>query len=230
MTYGSLFSGIGGIDLGLDRAGLKCKWVENNKFCQGVLAKHWPRVKRYGDIQELDPRELEQVDLVAGGFPCQDISSASASQSGILGTRSGLWREFSRVLRVLRPKFVLVENVPVLRNRGLALVLQDFWALGYDAEWHCIPAGAFGAWHKRDRIWILAQASHVADADRQPVLRASEPWEECDAWAVEPGVGLMVYGVPFRVDRIQALGNSAVPQVVEWIGKRIKEYNKNESE
>jgi len=157
MTFGSLFSGIGGIDLGLERAGMRGIWqVENDQFCQRVLAKHWPGVKRHGDITELTGDELERVDCIAGGFPCQDISLASATGVGIIGARSGLWKDFARMVEKVRPTFVLVENVPALRNRGLALVLQNLWTLGYDAEWHCIPACALGANHERDRIWIVA--------------------------------------------------------------------------
>jgi DNA (cytosine-5)-methyltransferase 1 len=157
MTFGSLFSGIGGIDLGLERAGIIGRWqVENDPFCSKILAKHWPEVKRYGDITRLDGTELEKVDLIAGGFPCQDISLASRTGAGIVGARSGLWKDFARMVAAVRPTFVLVENVPALRNRGLAMVLQDLWALEYDAEWHCIPACALGANHERDRIWIVS--------------------------------------------------------------------------
>src|SRR6476660_8578618 len=114
MTYGSLFSGIGGMDLGLDRAGLTCKWqVEIDPFCRKILAKHWLHVKRYGDIRTVDGRDLEPVDLLAGGFPCQDLSQAG-KRAGIEGTRSGLWFEFARIIGELRPRYVLVENVPGL--------------------------------------------------------------------------------------------------------------------
>lgn len=154
MTYGSLFTGIGGIDLGLYRAGMTCKWqVEIDPFCQRVLAKHWPHVKRYGDIRTVG--ELEGVDLIAGGFPCQDISYAGAG-AGIDGARSGLWGEMLRIIRLVRPQFVLVENVSALLTRGIERVLGELAASGYDAEWQSLPAAAFGAPHIRDRVFILA--------------------------------------------------------------------------
>lgn len=154
MTFGSLFSGIGGMDLGLERAGMECKWqVERDTFCQKVLAKHWPHVKRYGDIRTVG--ELEPVDLIAGGFPCQDISDAGP-RIGIEGERSGLWAEFARIISLLRPRFVLVENVAALLGRGMGRVLGDFSSIGYDAEWDVIPAAALGADHLRERIWIIA--------------------------------------------------------------------------
>jgi len=158
LTFGSLFSGIGGLDLGLERAGMRCLWqVEIDEYCRRVLAKHWPDVPKYGDIRELTGDELERVDLICGGFPCQDISNAG-KRAGIDGERSGLWREYIRVIRVLRPRFVLVENVAALLGRGLGAVLGDLAACGYDAEWDCLPASAFGAPHRRDRLFIVAHA------------------------------------------------------------------------
>src|SRR5258708_10875853 len=139
---------------------MECQWqIEISKFCGKVLSRHWPKVKRHGNIREVHGKQLESVDLVCGGFPCEDISLASATGAGIVGKRSGLWSEFARILGEVRPRFAFIENVPALRNRGLALVLQDLGALGFDAEWHCIPASALGAPHERDRIWIVAYPS-----------------------------------------------------------------------
>lgn len=157
-TFGSLFAGIGGFDLGLERAGWTSTWqVEIDPFCRTVLAKHWPDVPRFEDVTQVTSKELAPVDLICGGFPCQDISVAGKG-AGLAGARSGLWREFARLIREIRPTWVLAENVPALRSRGLGTVLQDIDALGYDAEWHCIPASAVGAPHQRDRIWIIAYA------------------------------------------------------------------------
>jgi hypothetical protein len=131
MRFGSVFSGIGGMDLGLERAGIECRWqIEISEFCKKVLSRHWPKVKRYDDIRKVHGNQLESVDLVCGGFPCEDISLASGIGSGIVGERSGLWSELARILGETRPRFALIENVPALRSRGLALVLQDLWALG----------------------------------------------------------------------------------------------------
>ena len=154
LTFGSLFSGIGGLDLGLEWAGMECKWqVEIEPYCLRVLEEHWPAVRRYKDVREVT--KLEPVDLICGGFPCQDISAASSTATGIVGKRSGLWSEFKRLVGDIQPRFALVENVPTLRTRGLTLVLQDLWEVGYDAEWHCVPASAFGAYHERDRVWVI---------------------------------------------------------------------------
>ena len=155
-TFGSLFAGIGGIDLGLERAGWKCSWqVENDPYCQKILAKHWPSVPRYGDIEQV--ADLPSVDLIAGGFPCQDVSHAG-KREGIQGSRSGLWTHFARIIRLVRPRFVLVENVPGLLVRGMGTVLGDLAGLGYDTEWDSIPAAAVGAPHLRYRIFIVAYA------------------------------------------------------------------------
>jgi DNA (cytosine-5)-methyltransferase 1 len=154
LTVGSLFAGIGGFDLAAERVGFEVRWqVEIDDYCNRVLEKHWPHVRRYGDVRNV--RDLEAVDIVCGGFPCQDISVAGKGE-GIDGERSGLWREFYRLIGELRPRFVVVENVSALVVRGLGRVLGDLAARGYDAEWDCIPASAAGAPHRRDRIWIVA--------------------------------------------------------------------------
>jgi DNA (cytosine-5)-methyltransferase 1 len=157
MRFGSLFSGIGGFDLGLERAGWECAFqVEIDPFCRRVLARHWPAVARYGDIRALDLDRLERVELVCGGFPCQPVSLAGKG----LAQRDArwLWPEFARVIRALRPRYILVENVPGLLGRGFGDVVGDLAACGYDAEWDCIPASALGAPHRRDRVWLVAYA------------------------------------------------------------------------
>ena len=304
-TFGSLFAGIGGIDLGLERAGWAGRWqVEYEPFCQRVLAKHWPDVTRYGDIYDVDWGDVEPVDLIAGGFPCQPWSNAG-QRKGLADDR-WLWPEFERCIRELRPRYVLVENVPgLLVGGGIDAVLGGLAALGYDTEWESIPASAVGAPHLRYRVWIIAYrtelAGTLADGDqsrprdtvrtgrdavgyggadvayadglgqgRTPTLGSSgltglrpgeagpepdgagdgavayatsEGWRS--AWDTEPGeaegwgpfsgagrsgwwesepdVGRVAHGVPARVDRLRSLGNAVVPQVVEFIGRRIIE-------
>jgi len=156
-----LFSGIGGFSLGLERSGgfKTVAFCEVEPFCQKILTKHWPEVPIYGDVRELNADRLAAdgigIDAICGGFPCQDISTAGKG-AGIEGERSGLWSEYARLIGELRPRYVFVENVAALLSRGLDRVLGDLAALGYDAEWHCIPASAVGAPHRRDRIWIVA--------------------------------------------------------------------------
>ena len=159
-TFGSLFAGIGGIDLGLERAGFECRWqVEIDPFCRQVLAKHWPSVHRHDDVRTAGAACLEKVDVICGGFPCQDISHAG-KREGIGGARSGLWKEYARIVGEIQPKAILIENVAALRGRGLNVVLTDLAALGYSAEWDCIPAAAVGAPHRRDRIFIIARMAN----------------------------------------------------------------------
>ena len=157
-----LFSGIGGFSLGLERTGgfSTVAFCEIEPFPRRVLAKHWPEVPCYDDVRTLTAERLRAdgicVDVICGGFPCQDISVAGAGAGITDGTRSGLWSEIARLVGELRPDFVLVENSSALLGRGLGRVLGDLAALGYDAEWHCIPASALGAPHQRDRVWIVA--------------------------------------------------------------------------
>jgi len=157
MKVGSLFSGIGGFDLGLERAGFEIAWqAENDPYCAAVLAKHWPNIRRFGDVRKIEGRRLGKVDLLCGGFPCQDVSQAGKRDVGIAGRRSGLWGEYARLIRELRPKIVLVENVTGLAVRGLDRVLGDLASLGFDAEWECFAAAHLGAPHLRRRLFILA--------------------------------------------------------------------------
>jgi DNA (cytosine-5)-methyltransferase 1 len=158
-----LFSGIGGFSLGLERTGgfETVAFCEIDPFCRRVLAKHWPGVKQYEDVRALTAKTLERdgiaIDAICGGFPCQDISQAG-KRAGLAGERSGLWREYARLVGELRPRYVIVENVAALLGLGFGDVLGDLAALGYDAWWDCIPASAVGAPHRRDRIWIVAHA------------------------------------------------------------------------
>lgn len=158
ITVGSLFSGIGGIELGLDRAkGFRTKWfVENNTFSKKILLQHWKEAIIYDDITKINWEALERVDMLTGGFPCQDISIAGKKAGIKEGTRSGLWSHFAKAIRILRPKFVLIENVSEITNRGLNIVLADLAKEGYDAEWFDLRASDFGALHKRERIFIIA--------------------------------------------------------------------------
>jgi len=163
LTFGSLFAGIGGIDLGFERCGMHCKWqVEINDYATKVLEKHWPEVHRERDIRQCGANNLERVDIIAGGFPCQDISYAGLG-AGLDGERSGLFFEAVRLVRELQPRAVVLENVAALLTRGLDRVLGTLAEIGYDAEWHCIPAAYVGAPHIRDRVFIIGFQSRNAD-------------------------------------------------------------------
>ena len=162
MTFGSLFSGIGGIDLGLERAGMTCAWqVEIDPWCRQVLTKHWPNVRRYEDVSAVGGDTLEPVDVIAGGFPCQDVSVAGQRAGIQAGTRSGLWSEFHRIICELRPRYVFVENVPGLLTNGMGRVLSDLADIGYDAEWEVLSAADVGAPHLRKRVFIVAHTQIV---------------------------------------------------------------------
>ena len=180
-----LFSGIGGFSLGLERAGMKtAAFCEIEPFCRAVLEKHWPGVPIYDDVRSLTAKRLAadgiSVDVICGGFPCQDISVAGKGV-GLSGERSGLWFDYHRIIGEVGPRWVIIENVPALRSRGLDTVLGGLAALGYDAEWHLITASAIGAPHQRDRVWILAH----------PAIRGwrehgNECGQACDAGAGQP--------------------------------------------
>lgn len=232
MRFGSLFAGVGGMDLGLERAGMTCAWqVEIDGFCQRVLAKHWPNVKRYGNIRTLDTGELERVDLICGGFPCQPVSVAGKHLAQ--ADERWLWPEFNRVVSALRPRFVLVENVPGLTSLGLANVLSDLARSGYNAEWDCLAAGYFGAPHLRERIYLLAYPNEEYGKTRvgpvslrQGAVFAGRDCESFPIWlqasdsfiGMDDGVSPAVYTAEGM-----AYGNAVIPQVVQWLGERIME-------
>lgn len=153
-----LFSGIGGFSLGLEQTGAfkTVGFCDIDAFCRRVLARHWPDVPCHEDITTREFVKGE-ADVICGGFPCQDISSLG-KRAGLSGARSGLWREMVRAIRVVRPLYVIVENVADLLHRGMGVVCGELAESGYDLEWDCIPARALRAPHGRDRVWIVAYA------------------------------------------------------------------------
>jgi DNA (cytosine-5)-methyltransferase 1 len=294
LTVGSLFAGIGGFDLAAERAGLEVKWqVEIDDYATRVLDKHWPGATRYRDIRAVNWADVEPVDVLCGGFPCQPHSTAGKRLAS--ADERDLWGEFVRCIRAVRPRWVVAENVAGLLSseagRFFGRVLRELAESGYDAEWDCIPASAVGAPHQRDRVWIVAYPAelhsdgggvyreHASGEVPEPGdgrgasgvlayavcergasgLSGPESRQEGDAafsiyggasmgcadvtsadafaaagrpratvsesgwWASEPDVGRVAHGVPARVDRLRGLGNAIVPQVAEWIFRRIIE-------
>jgi len=158
-TVGSLFSGIGGFDLGLERAGFKVEWqIENDKFCTSVLERHWPETPRHGDISAVNSSELRAVDLISGGFPCQDVSVAGP-RKGLAGERSGLFFELTRIIGALKPRWTLIENVPGLLSssdgRDFETVLTSLEELGYGVAWRVLDSQHFGVPQRRSRVFIV---------------------------------------------------------------------------
>ncbi len=166
MRYGSLFAGIGGIDLGLERAGMECAWqVENDPYCIKVLEKHWPNTRRYEDVRSVT--NPEPVDLLAGGFPCQPHSVAG-KRRGAEDDRN-LWPEYLRLIKETRPRYVLAENVPGIVSTYIDTVLSGLEGEGYACWTFNIPACAFDAPHRRERIFIVAHADGSGgQQDRKP--------------------------------------------------------------
>lgn len=243
-----LFAGIGGFSLGLERAGgfETAAFCEIQPFCRSILKKHWPDVPCYDDVARLTGDTLRadgiEIDFICGGFPCQDISTAADAPAGLAGARSGLWREYARLIGEIRPKFALVENVSALLGNGMSDVLGDLASLGYDAEWHRIPASAIGAPHPRDRVWIVAYTPEMLGKKQR--RRKSRGFLQGDGfltilndkrrrdgvsgwWATEPLVARLVHGVPSRVDRLGCASNAVVPQIPEMIGRAIMQVANN---
>lgn len=177
-----LFSGIGGFSLGLERTGgfETVAFCDSDKKTHLVLKKHWPNVPIFDDVSTLKGTDLGTIEIITGGFPCQDLSVAGKG-AGLAGARSGLWWQFHRLIEETQPKYIIAENVAVLRSRGLDEVLRSLASIGYDAEWHCIPASAVGAPHQRDRIWIVAYPN--SDDGRAGSGSKSSEWEaRLESW------------------------------------------------
>ncbi|WP_083942814.1 DNA cytosine methyltransferase [Sphingomonas soli] len=233
----SLFAGIGGIDLGLERTGgfETVALCEFDREAQATLRARFPGVPIYDDVRELTGDRLRADGIrptaIVGGFPCQDVSLAGGGE-GLDGARSGLWFHYYRLICDIRPGIIVVENVAALLGRGLGRVLGCLAAIGYDAEWHCIPASYAGARQLRDRVWVVAYPQRHRVQGRQTVTQA---WcqqsraqqlaglvQPC-AWptvsgARDRGTG---HGIPRGVHRNKQLGNAVNPQLVELIGNAI---------
>ncbi|NAW76398.1 DNA cytosine methyltransferase [Burkholderia pseudomallei] len=238
-----LFAGAGGGILAGQLRGNRCVCaVEFDPYAQAVLVARqndgtFPAFPIWDDVRTFDGRPWRGiVDIVAGGFPCQDVSAAGTGD-GIDGERSGLWTEMARIIREVRPFCVEVENSPMLTSRGLGRVLGDLASMGFDAEWGVLSAADTDAPHLRERIWIRG---YVADAYRarepQHAVREREQriitggaeaqeregsFERSDRprgygfgrWPAEPGMGRVVDGMAHRAHRIRTLGNGQVPRV-----------------
>lgn len=247
-----LFSGIGGFSLGLERTGgfETVAFCEIEPFPRRVLAKHWPEVPCYEDVRTLTADRLRAdgicVDVISAGFPCQDLSKARGSHGigdGLEGSRSGLWSEIIRLAGDVQPRILVVENVTDLLSRGFGRVLGDLASLGYDAEWHCIPASATGARHERDRVWLLAEPNgqrlegeHGEGESQGHIGRGCDAstwlhsWNIAPAhWLPEPRVCRVADGFPARMDRLRAIGNAVVPAIPELIGNAILASLKQEA-
>ena len=241
MKFISLFAGIGGLDLGLERAGMECvAQVEINEFALKVLQKHWANVPKFKDVRDVGKHNLPPADLICGGFPCQDVSLAG-KQKGLEGKRSTLWSEFHRIVCEVRPRWVIIENVPGLftsnSGRFFTKILRDLSTSGYHAEWRTLSAFGVGANHIRERVFIVSYSESVKSRlthqqqGRENLGAGSGKvsWNtglqrevsKSEWWSVEPAVGRVAHGIPDRLDRLTALGNAVVPQVAEFVGVQV---------
>jgi DNA (cytosine-5)-methyltransferase 1 len=234
-----LFSGIGGFSLGLERAGMKTvAFCEIEEFPRKVLRKHWPEVPIYDDVRTLTAARLTAdgigVDVICGGFPCQDASVANVVGVGSIGKRTGLYAEQVRIAGELRC-LLIMENVTGLLGRGFGDVLRSLAEVGFDAEWGCISARNVGADHERDRIWIVAYPSGERWKGFEPdyclLERTIKTFSVNDdktfnEWrSLVSGKHILrgVDGVSVAMERrrLKAIGNSVVPKIPELIGRAI---------
>jgi len=238
LTHGSLFSGIGGFELGAKEAGIETIWsCEYEQFNRDILKKNFPNTKQYENI--IGMKIPEYVDIISGGFPCQDISIANTNADGIKGKRSGLWSEMYRIIRGVRPKYVIIENSPMLLVRGFERVLFDLCEIGYDAEWQSLSAETFGYSHKRERLYCIAYPNSIRRDEKeiqtsifnQTIPKTSgREFSRAISRSIRNKDNSELLrdddGIPFVVDRIKACGNAVVPGVAKYLFECIKGQEK----
>jgi DNA (cytosine-5)-methyltransferase 1 len=223
-----LFAGIGGLSLGLQRAGMRIVGhVEINPFCRAVLHQHWPEVPAHDDVHTAvtwwRSQSRPRVDVVAGGYPCQPDSVA--------GPRLGhedprwLWPQMADVVAELQPTWVIGENVLGHRTRGLPAVLADLQRLGYTPHTGIVRACEMGAPHPRPRLFVLAHTNREGRPSRCRLGSTRPAPVRTGRWPAEPRVGRVAHGVPGRVDRVTALGNAVLPGVAEHVGRLVVEHH-----
>jgi len=244
MKFISLFAGIGGLDLGLERAGMECvAQVEIDDFCQKVLTKHWANVPKYKDVRDVGKHNLPTAELICGGFPCQDVSLAG-NRKGLEGSRSTLWSEFYRIVCEVQPRWVVIENVPGLLSSDngefFTKILRELSKNGYAVTWRVISASSIGAMHIRERIFIVANTegsysrqSHISkeysweqNYQREwsrfwnELIRRCENSRKQNYWIPQSRLARLVDGLSSRLDksRMKANGNAVVSQVAEIVG------------
>jgi DNA (cytosine-5)-methyltransferase 1 len=240
MNVLDLFSGIGGFSLGLERAGMRTvAFCEIDPHARAILADHWPNVPCYDDVRSLTASRLRadgiNPDVICGGFPCQDVSISNVTGSGLDGSRSGLWFEYARIIGELRPRFVLVENVAELLNRGMGRVLGALAELGYDAEWRVLRGLDVGLPFIRERVWIVAEpqrqgregcfqylsslsfeATPPAERRHQAIRARRELETHLHSLRADDGLS-----VTMERRRIHGCGNAVAPAIPEAIGCAI---------
>lgn len=227
-----LFSGIGGLTRALDEWVWPRAYCENDRYCQAVLLSRMasndlPNAPIWDDVRTLQGAFLPQIDIIYGGFPCQDISVAGL-RKGLDGERTGLFREAIRIISECRPKFVFLENVPGVRKYA-PTIRKELEALGYDCRDGFLSAAEVGANHIRNRWWLLAHSNGQRRGEKQISFQkcsyTAKSWNDSSQtnqwWATEPNVGRVVNGLSFRVDRIRGLGNAVVPLQAKEAFKRL---------
>jgi DNA (cytosine-5)-methyltransferase 1 len=245
LTVGSLFSGIGGLDLGLERAGLKVIWQsEIDPYCNKVLKKHWPEVPNYGNIKDINWKSVPRPDVICGGYPCQPFSMAG-KRKGTDDPRH-LWPWVRTAISELRPRYAILENVRGHLTMGGLQVIGELAEIGYDAEWRVVSAAGVGAPHRRERIIIVAYPNNSelgnnnhggintgTIGSRGKVFitdsSGSSPSRSDSHWVSEPGMDRVADGVSDRVDKLRGLGNAVVPQLAEYIGRLVMAAELNNS-
>lgn len=232
LTHGSLFSGVEGFGLGAALAGIKTEWsCEFEKYQTKVIKKNLGNEHTvYGDIRTLENPPF--VNIISGGFPCQDIS-VSGKGTGIKGSRSGLWGQMHRIIGEVRPDYVIIENSPLLRKRGLEYVLHGLSEIGYDAQWQCLQGNFVGMQQRRERIYIIAypnsrfeEGVHPKSVFREPYLPGKlggvyPGWRDRRSMA-EPRTFRSTIGIPNLVDRIECIGNAVQPLMAQYLFECIK--------
>lgn len=253
MRHGSLFSGIGGFDLAAEWMGWENVFhCELDEYARKTFKRHWKNSISYHDITKTDfTIHRGAIDVLTGGFPCQDISSANFKSTGIVGNRSGMWSHFARAIQEINPRYCVIENSPNLLKKGFEKVLYDLSGIGYNAQWECISASAFGFPHRRKRLYIVAYPNGIGQQGSRNLFENFSYNETSSDWKTNrvihaiqrkslPPLCDSNNGFPERVVKngkttngsaaIHALGNAVVPQIPFQIFKAIEKLNKQQTQ
>jgi len=225
LTHGSLFAGIGGFELGAEMSGIETKWnCEINDFNRNELKRLFPNAKQYNDIRTM--YNAETVDIISGGFPCQNISlAASKNRTGVDGDKSGLWREMLRICGEIKPKYIIIENSPTIVKHGFNIILEEFAKIGYDAEWQTLRGFQFGIPQSRRRLYCIFYPTCIGNRMEEGQIFAGWHKPICPTWGnTEPKIYGVADVIPRRVDKHRALGNAVQPLITNYLFECVKAH------
>jgi DNA (cytosine-5)-methyltransferase 1 len=223
LSHGALFAGIGGFELGAEMSGIETKWnCEVSEFNRQELKRLFPNAKQFEDIRTM--QGAESVDIISGGFPCQNISlAASKNRTGVDGDKSGLWRDMLRICGEIRPKYIILENSHTIIKHGFEIILEEFAKIGYDAEWQTLQGFQFSIPQRRRRLYAILYPTCIGNRMEEKEIFTGWHKPIYPTWRdTEPKVYGVADVISNRLDKHRALGNAVQPLITNYLFECIK--------